>query len=398
MSTFRTTQLEIPNGMIDLGVGQPSLSLLPLDALREAADHRLRQPNPELLAYGADQGDGAFRTALGAFLARRYRMPVDASRLMISASASQALDLICTRFTKPGDTIFVEEPTYFLALLVFRDHGLNVVGIPIDGDGVRIDALDAALAVHTPVMFYTIPTFQNPSAVTMTAERRAELVARSLSHDFLVVADEVYHLLDFDTDTDAHAEAAPLRPLPLASYADSARVLSLGSFSKITAPGLRLGWIQASPALIDTLIASGVIESGGGLNPFTSGVMQSMLDLGLADACLDRLRGVYRERSRVLCDALRMHMPAAHFLEPEGGFFVWVALPAGVTARALQPLARERGAHFQPGYRFGAGAMLESRIRLSFAYYEPAELVEGVRRVGAAAGALGSALGSVTTL
>ena len=123
--------------IIDFGNGQPSLSLLPLNALRVAADHCLRQGDASLLQYGADQGDETFRASLARFLSRRYAAPIDAEHLMASASASQALDLVCLRFTRPGDTIFVEEPTYFLALQLFRDHGLRVVGIPIDGEGIR---------------------------------------------------------------------------------------------------------------------------------------------------------------------------------------------------------------------------------------------------------------------
>jgi len=368
---LQTTALNIPEGMIDFGAGQPSLSLLPIEALQRAADHCLRKGNPELLAYGTEQGDGYFRRALSEFLTRRYATVVNEDHLFVTCSASQALDLICTRFTKHGDTIFVEQPTYFLALLVFRDHGLNVVGIPVDNQGMRIDALEEALMRHRPVLVYTIPTFQNPSAVTLSAERRARLIALSQQHNFLVVADEVYHLLDFDS----------ARPAPLASFSETGRVLSLGSFSKICAPGLRLGWIQTGADHIATLNTSGLVESGGGLNPFTSGVMRSMLELGLQDTCLDHLRAVYRTRCATLCEAVRHHLPTAAFVEPEGGFFVWIALPEGRTASSLLKEARTKGVSFQPGRRFGSHAGLDRFLRLSFAYYEETELVEGVRRL-----------------
>ncbi len=165
--------------IIDFGNGQPSLSLLPLDALRIAADHCMSRGDTALLQYGADQGDVEFRESLAHFLSRRYATPIDARQLMVSGSASQALDLVCTRFTRPGDTIFVEEPTYFLALHVFRDHGLHVVGIPIDEDGIRVDALREALSQHRPALLYTIPSFQNPSGATMSADRREQLISIS---------------------------------------------------------------------------------------------------------------------------------------------------------------------------------------------------------------------------
>ena len=371
ISVTQTTQVNIPQGLIDFGIGQPSLSLLPLNALKRAADHRLSSASHELLAYGADLGDGHFRNALSAFLTRRYRAAVNANDLMITASASQALDLICTRFTKPGDTIFVEEPTYFLALLIFRDHDLNVIGIPMDANGLRMDALQDALTRHHPTFLYTIPTFQNPTAITLAAERREQLVALSAQHDFLIVADEVYHLLDFGS--------AP--PAPLATHSESGRVLSLGSFSKICAPGLRLGWVQASPALLDTLTRAGVVESGGGLNPFTSGIMRSMIELGLQDQCLDHLRDVYRERSAALSLAIREHLPTCSFVEPRGGFFVWVKLPEGQTALAVHEAALKNGVSFQPGTRFGNSAALGQFLRLSFAYYEAPAMIDGVKRL-----------------
>jgi len=373
MPVLQTTHANIPEGVIDLGVGQPTLSELPLDALRTAADHALSTGNTAILQYGADHGDGYFRQTLARFLSSRYNTPVDLDSLLITAGASQALDLICTRFTKPGDTIFVEEPTYFLALLIFRDHGLNVVGIPIDEQGMRMDALQQALAQHRPVLLYTIPTFQNPSAVTMSAERRAQLVALSEQHEFLIVADEVYHLLDF---------GGPL-PSPFAAHVDSGRVFSLGSFSKICAPGLRLGWVQGGAQLISTLVAAGLIESGGGLNPFTSAVMRSFIELGLQDACLDHFRTLYHARCAALGLALREHIPAAQFTEPLGGFFVWLQLPNELRVIDILDESRRKGVGFQAGTRFGKGDSMARYVRLSFAHYETAELVEGARRLGA---------------
>ena len=373
MRILQTAHVNIPEGMIDFGVGQPTLSELPLGPLRTAADHALSTGNTAILQYGADHGDGYFRQTLAQFLGRRYNLPVDLDSLLITAGASQALDLICTRFTRPGDTIFVEEPTYFLALLIFRDHGLNVVGIPIDEHGLRMDALEQALAQHRAVMLYTIPTFQNPSAVTMSAERRAQLVALSAQHDFLIVADEVYHLLDF---------GGPL-PSPFAAYVGTGRVFSLGSFSKICAPGLRLGWVQGGAALISTLVAAGLIESGGGLNPFTSAVMRSLIELGLQDTCLDHFRTLYRTRCSALCNAIREHMPMARFTEPRGGFFVWLQLPNDKLVTDIVDESRRNGVSFQAGTRFGKAAAMARYVRLSFAHYDTPELVEGAKRLGA---------------
>lgn len=359
--------------VIDFGNGQPSLSLLPVAGLRTAADHFLAAGDPGWLQYGADQGEAPFREGLADFLTRRSGAPVDAAQLMITTGNSQALDLVCTLFTRPGDTIFVEEPTYFLALEIFRDHGLHVVGVPIDGDGLRLEALQQALAVHRPVLLYTIPAFQNPTGVTLAAARREALLAACAAHDVLVVADEVYQLLDF---------GAPPPP-SLAAYPTDARVLSLGSFSKICAPGLRLGWLQGAPALLHRVQRGGLVQSGGGLNPFTSGVMRSLITLGLADRGLDGLKQVYASRARVLGDALRATLPEAEFVEPQGGYFVWVTLP-GVSASALLDVARPLGVTFHAGRRFVSRDAFGDTLRLSFAHYHDDALVEGVRRLAQA--------------
>ena len=372
MSTIQITQLNVPAEMIDFGVGQPSLSLLPLAALQQAAAHRLGQGDPSLLQYGAEQGDGYFRLALAQFLSEGYGMPVEADHLFITAGASQALDLICTRFTQPGDTIFVEEPTYFLALRIFADYRLNIVSLPMDDDGLIVETLEEKLAQTKPAFLYTIPTFHNPSAYTLSTARRERLVSLSQQHNFLIVADEVYHFLNYTTTP----------PPPMARYYETGTILSVGSFSKILGPGLRLGWVLAVPSLLDRLIHSGLLESGGGLNPFTSGVVQSMLELGLQSEHLAYLKQVYHQRSVALSVALRQQLPASVvFTEPEGGFFIWVRLPEEVNTQALLAEARRYNVSFQPGAKFSSGPGLSNYLRLSFAYYETEALIEGVNRL-----------------
>ncbi|MFN8895874.1 MAG: aminotransferase class I/II-fold pyridoxal phosphate-dependent enzyme, partial [Betaproteobacteria bacterium] len=187
---------------------------------------------------------------------------------------------------------------------------------------------------------------------------------------------------------------APAPPLPLAAHIHSARVLSLGSFSKICAPGLRLGWIHGTPAVLHALTQSGVVQSGGGLNPYVSGVMRSMIGLGLADTCLDALRVVYAARSAALYHALRTLMPTVAFVEPLGGYFVWVQLPAQLSAAALLPLARAEGVTFPPGARFISRDGFAHALRLSFAHYDTPQLEEGVQRL---ARAMAHAMESVAT-
>ncbi|MGB7920901.1 MAG: PLP-dependent aminotransferase family protein, partial [Desulfobacterales bacterium] len=196
---MQITQLNLSDDIIDLGVGQPDPSLLPLAVLSQAATHRLTQPDASLLQYGMEQGNEYFRRSLAQLLSDGYGVSVEPDRLFITAGATSGLDLVCTRFTKPGDTVFVEEPTYFLALRLFADRRLNVVGLPTDENGLVVGALEEKLSEIRPAFLYTVPTFHNPSGVTLTASRREQLARLSEQYGFYVVADEVYHLLAYTT-------------------------------------------------------------------------------------------------------------------------------------------------------------------------------------------------------
>ena len=229
------TQINVSPEVIDLGLGDPDEDLFPLELLQRSAEAYFASGDRQPLQYGAEAGNGYFREALADFLAKASGASIAPESLFVTAGASSALDLICTLYTCPGDTIFVEEPSYFLALRIFADHGLRAVPIPMDDDGLRIDVLEEELTRQRPKLVYTIPTFQNPSGRTLSQARREKLVEIAQRDNFLVVADEVYHFLGYTQ--------AP--PQPFAAFAkDVEQVISVNSFSKILAPGLRLGWMQ----------------------------------------------------------------------------------------------------------------------------------------------------------
>ncbi len=371
MSKNQTTQVSVDEDVIHFGIGQPDENLLPVDKIAQAASHCLSLKNRQILQYGKQQGDGNFRNTLARFLTQEYNVSVNPAHLFITAGISQTLDLICALFTRTGDTIIVEEPSYFLALRIFTDYQLNVIGTPVDHDGIIIEALEEGLAKHKPVFFYTIPVFHNPTGVTLSATRRERLIRLSEKYDFMIVADEVYQLLAY-TQTP---------PLPLVTYDTSGRVLSLGSFSKILAPGLRLGWIQADPTLIESFLARGYLNSGGGLNPFVSSVVNSMIELGLQKEHLRTLRNVYRERIREMSRGLRLKMPFLTFSEPHGGYFIWCQLPDDTDAENLLATAEKHKVGFQPGVRFSSMKAQRYYMRLSFAYYANDKLTQGIERM-----------------
>lgn len=368
---MQVLQTVVDPEVIDFGIGNPPPSLLPLDRLHRAAEAQFDRRGRDFLQYGAERGDGHLRLGLARFLERQQRLPVDPHELLITNGASQGLDLVCTLFTRPGDTVFVEEPSYFLALRILADHGLRLVGIPVDEDGMDIAALQEALSRHRPVFLYTIPVFQNPAGVTLSQERRLRLLDLSREFGFLLVADEVYHLL-------SHGSSPPP---PLSAYATRGNVISLGSFSKILAPGLRLGWMQTGDALGQRIAGCGLLDSGGGLNPFTSAIVRWVLEIGELDENLANLRSTYSARAAALNAALRLHLPQLTYHLSRGGYFFWARLPGGSDAEVFLAHAARFKVGFRPGVRFSSSGGLRDHLRLCFAYYDENELAEGAARL-----------------
>ena len=369
---MRVTQANPPVGLINLGIGQPAHALLPLGPIQQATAEWTAAHDPAPLNYGVEEGDGYLRHHMAHWLSGEYGVPLTAENLFISGGASQALDLICTLYSQPGDVVLVEEPTYFLALRVLADHGLRPVGVAMDEQGLIPEAVEAAVRQHRPAFLYTIPSFQNPTSRTLSAARRAQLVAIAQAQGLLIVADEVYQLLGYT--------AAP--PPPLASYAHTGQVVGIGSFSKILAPGLRVGWVHSAPAHVARLAGSGVVDSGGGVNPFVSAVVRQVVQGGGQAAYLAQLRAVYGRRVAVLDEALRTHLPQAVYRLPEGGFFFWLALPEGVDTAVALPKAQALGVGYQPGRLFSSVGELGNCLRLSFAFYGEEALVEAAVRLG----------------
>jgi 2-aminoadipate transaminase len=380
VSTIQFQQVVVAEGVIDLGVGQPNNAILPVDYIRRAAMLQFGE-SPEFLQYGAEWGDGHHRIALGDYLSEAYRTPVAPEQLFSTNGNSQALDMLCTVMTEPGDVVIVEEPTYFLAFQVFRDHGLELRGVPLDAEGLVVEALiDTVAAVRAAgkrvAFVYTIPAFQNPTGITMSSQRRLDLVAAAAADDVLIVADEVYHLLQYAT--------GPM-PLPMSAYVDEAPILSIGTFSKILAPGMRLGWIHGSERRLAALADSGLILSGGGLNPVTSTLATAMMRTGWQQEYLEWLRATFARRAATMVTALVEHVPSwVEYDIPTGGYFVWLRLPLGTDGKVLRAHANTYGVDVRHGAQFSPTGALGNHLRLSYAFYDDADIAEGVARLGRA--------------
>lgn len=364
-------QTELPPGMIDLGLGNPPISLLPLEMIRSAAQKVLSRGDSSILQYGTEQGDGYFRLALSEFLGKGYGFQVAPESLFITTGISNGLDLLCTLFTEAGDTVFVEEPSYFLALRIFADHRLQVIPIEMDEAGLLIESLEEKLARHKPKFLYTIPTHQNPSGRTLTEARRARLIELSQQYDFLILADEVYQLLSYNNKP----------PKSFGAYSHIENVISLGSFSKTLAPGLRLGWIQAQPDIISRLVTSGLLDSGGGLNPFTSAIIREVIESGDLEKNVNRLIEIYRPRVALMDSLLRKHFPEAVYSVPNGGYFFWVRLPEEVDAADLRKKAQAANVDIRQGVLFSSQNRLKNSMRLCFVFHEEKEIEQGIVRL-----------------
>ena len=372
MSGTVTFEGEPPPGTINLGIGQPSGDLLRVDLFRQASESYFMEAQPAELNYGALPGDERFLESLAGYLTEGYDATVSPESLFETAGNSHGLDLVSTIFGNAGDTVFVEEPSYFLAFQIFRDHGLNVVGIPIDDDGMRIDALESLLNEHRPAFIYVIPSYHNPGGHCMSAERRVRLVELSEQHGFLILADEVYQLLHYyDTP-----------PAAFGTMIESGTILSLGSFSKILAPGIRVGWIQTAPELRDRLLDSGFINGGGCISHYSSHIVRHAIDRGLQQAHVTELKRVYRNRVEAMHEALQLQFgDLATWQRPDGGYFVWVRFDDDVDTTRFRDGARELQTGFLPGRFCSSKGGLSNYLRLCFAHYDEEGIREGIARM-----------------
>jgi 2-aminoadipate transaminase len=372
-------QLFLRPGIVEFRWGHPDFGLLPVAGLSRAARVALAQDGSRALAYGAEQGPGCLIEPLCARLGRLEGSAPPPEQMMITGGTSQALDLLCTLLTRPGDVALVESPTYFLALRIMRDHGLELVPVPADEWGLRVEALEEALAAlqrqgRSARFLYLVPTFNNPTGATLPPERREPLVALAQRAGLLLLEDDPYRELWYDEPP----------PPPLYSLAPAGPVVHLGSFSKVLAPGLRLGWMLAAPEIVRRCTRSGVLDSGGGVNHFTAHVVAAFIRLGLLDQQVRALRAAYRERRDVLLDALARHLPGAcAWTRPGGGFFVWLRMPPGVDSDALLPVAEAEGVSYVPGARFHTGRGGERHCRLAFTFLSAGEMDQGIRRLAA---------------
>jgi len=355
------------NKCVNFGVGQPSKDLLPLDLIKNANKKLLEENDIDLLQYGDIPGFLNFRENLSKFLNQNYKdcfkqnymepINITPNDLFTTNANTQGLSMICNLLLKSGDTIFVEDPTYFLARNIFKkDFKLNVESISMDEDGLNLEELKSKLIPNKTNYLYTIPTFHNPTGITMSHKKRVEL---SKIDNLVVIADEGYQFLYFDKPP----------PPPLAFYSEN--IISMGSFSKILAPSLRLGWIQTSPKFINLLKNSGILDSSGGLNPYTAAIVNKIIMNGDLKTNIEFLRVELKNRCESLYQTLteKISIPIR---KPDGGYFIWFNLGKIIDKPDVK-------VHY--GNKFSNNLDNNKFVRLSFSYYKPDELKIGAERL-----------------
>ncbi|MCK6210379.1 PLP-dependent aminotransferase family protein [Georgenia sp. EYE_87] len=359
--------------VVSLAGGMPNIDGLPLDFLAEMTAKLLRERGPRALQYGGGQGEEELREQIVEVM-RYDHIHAHPDDIVVTTGSQQALDLVTEIFINPGDVVVAEAPSYVGALGVFRAYQADVVHVPMDDDGLVPAELDRTLtelkrAGRTVKFLYTVPNFHNPAGVTLTLERRPEIVEICRRHHVLILEDNPYGLLGFDAD-----------PLPALKSFDADGVVYLGSFSKTFAPGYRVGWALAPHAVREKLVLA---SESAILSPTMMGQLSIATYLSTYDwyGQVKQYRSMYRERRDAMLGALAEFLPEASWTVPEGGFYTWVTLPAGLDAQAMLPRAVTNLVAYVSGTAFYADGQGRDHVRLSFCYPTPERIREGVRRL-----------------
>lgn len=351
--------------VINFTRGVPADESFPLERVAECASVAITGDyGTQVMQYGKSYGFFPLRE----WLAERHGVAVE--NVMLANGSLQFLDFMGLALLEPGDTVFVESPTYDRTLTLLRRHNANIVGIRLEADGPNIDALEAALANYQPKLFYTIADFQNPSGATMSFAKRERVAELAERHGFWIVEDAPYRPLRYrGKDLPALRDLAP------------ARTLQMSSFTKQISPGVRTGYLVGDAGVLaqlaqvaeDTYITPNLIGEA---------TVWEFCRRGWLDEQLAALRELYGPRLVAVCDAIREELPDADWIEPDGGFFVSVTLPEGITNAELRAAAADRGLNLSDGTGFFPNPSEgEQFLRLPFCALTPEELRSGVRRL-----------------
>ena len=365
--------------VISFAGGLPAPDVFPIQEFREAADVVLTEMGESALQYGTTEGYQPLREMI-ARNAAKYGIQISADNVLITTGSQQALDLLGRIFINRGDRILVESPTYLGAIQAWNAYGVKYVTIPFDDDGMQTELLESRL--RTGIKFiYVLPNFQNPTGVTLSRERRKQLVEMADAYGVPIVEDDPYGQLRYEgehlppvvvLDDEIRAKEVPVY---------SGNVIYTSTFSKILAPGLRLAWVVAPSEVIKKLVQA---KQGCDLNSSTLNqyIAYEVASKPYMKTHIQMIRKVYKERRDVMINALEEYMPeGVNWTKPQGGLFLWVTLPESITSEAIFREAVDKKVAFVPGGPFhplGGGL---NTMRLNFSNSKPDMIVEGIKRL-----------------
>src|SRR5579862_12875 len=368
--------------VISFAGGLPAPEVFPVARFEKACHRVLQTQAAAALQYGPTEGYRPLREFIVGHMAR-YGILANVDNILITSGSQQALDLIAKLLINRGDRILVESPTYLGALQAFDLMGAEYVTVPIDDQGMQTSEMERALR-SGPKFMYILPNFQNPGGVTLSRSRRDELVALSDKYGIPIVEDDPYGQLRYEGE-----HQPPLVVLDRINAAQDdayqmGNVIYLSTFSKVLAPGLRLGWIVPPPEVIARLSQ---IKQSTDLHTssFAQMVAFEVAREGFIDEHVKLIRRVYKERRDTMLQALDDFFPPdVSWTRPQGGLFLWVTMPAGVNSRRLLDLALRQNVAFVPGEAFFPSGDTGSHMRLNFSNAQPEQIREGIRRLSIA--------------
>ena len=360
--------------IISLAAGTPAIELLPAEMLNAIFAEGLVRARQSALGYCPVEGLLSLRRDIAMHM-RNRGVAVDAQHILILSGSTQGIGLVGRFLLNPGDEVVVEVPTYLGAIQTFRALGARVIGVPTDSDGMRVDLLETILARHRPRLIYTLPTFQNPTGVVMSPERRRRLLLLARRYQTPILEDDPYSEVYFEGK----------QPQPLKSLDTHSQVIYLSTFSKILAPGLRVAWLAAAEPMIERLTLHKQIFdlNTNALGQWT--VSEILQRDSLIDNHLAKLRHYYQNKRDLMLQAIRTHLrDAVRVNPPGGGFHLWCRLQGDVRARALLREATREHVAFVIGEPFHVDGGGQQHFRLGFDIPEEEKIEEGVRRIGVA--------------
>lgn len=361
-------QAAVSSARYNFEIGMPDPDLLPIQDFQQILRELFSYPSREVFGYSPTLGLERVRRAIVEEFIMRRGFSVPPANVLVTAGSLQGLDLLTRLWVRRGDVIVTESPTFAGALHVFRSHGAEVIGIPIDSSGIRVDVLESSLRTIQPRFVYVQPVGQNPTGVTMSRERQAQLMGWAKKSGVPLVEDDAYGFL---------AETgAP----PLSADAVGVPIVYLNTFSKILAPGIRVGFLTAPSDLIRQLVSLKQLSDlhTGTLSQL---VAEGWLRQGRVDAHIQRARTVYGARLKTVSKVLKSVSELTPFAEPSHGFYVFAQLPAGISAQRLHNRASERDILFAPGEPFSPQGDFSQWIRLAVSAQPTAQIETGIRRL-----------------